>query len=83
MNLKRIGAMPHQKLDADTAYVAKVGRKQPEAGPHHLAAMRPVEVVGLKPTAFVVAKKRSYKGMVVMHKLYESLDLEHRSSNSI
>jgi hypothetical protein len=47
--------MPHQKLDADTAYVAKVGRKQPEAGPHHLAAMRPVEVVGLKPTAFVVA----------------------------
>ncbi len=29
------------------------------------------------------AKKRSYKGMVVMHKLYENLDLEHQSSNSI
>jgi hypothetical protein len=29
------------------------------------------------------AKKRSYKGMVVMHKLYENLDLSHQSSNSI
>jgi hypothetical protein len=45
--------MPHHKLDADTAYVAKVGRKLPEAGPHHLAVMRPVEVVGLKPTALL------------------------------